>query len=196
MGNSRAYAVFQTTDATMAYRHAKRLRTLMAECEAETSLYAELLTVEDVRRMAAVLPGANFDYTDMRTGPTGEVVRFDLDVATAGAAALEAHLPLDVTTDVPTGTVEERFVAALGQGIADISWRGLWPERPEAEQYASAKYDGVQIVFHGEEAQWDEWTEHHTVFVHGATHQGALTRAQELAARIDSEVLGEAQLGW
>ncbi|MGW7327619.1 hypothetical protein ACWGIU_03135 [Streptomyces sp. NPDC054840] len=196
MGNSRAYPVFQTTDATMAYTQAKHLRTLMAECEGKAGLYAELRTVEDVRRMVALLPEANFDYLDMRTGPAGEDLWFDLDVTTAGAAALEAHLPLDAMADVPTGTVEERFVAALGQGIADICWRGLWPEHPEADQYASANYDGVQIVFHGEKAQLNRWTEHHTVFVHGCSSRGALTRAQELAARIGSKVLGEPQLGW
>ncbi|MFE9566316.1 hypothetical protein ACFYM0_35010 [Streptomyces sp. NPDC006487] len=196
MGNSRAYPVFQTTDAPMAYRQAEHLRTLMAECEGKAGLYAELRTVEDVRRMVTVLPEANFDHLDMRAGPAGEGLWFDLDVTTAGAAALEAHLPLDVTADVPTGTVEERFVAALGQGIADICWRGLWPEHPETVQYASANHDGVQIVFHGEEAQLNRWTEHHTVFVHGGSNRGALTRAQELAARIGGKVLGEPQLGW
>ncbi|MFI8372108.1 hypothetical protein [Streptomyces sp. NPDC085466] len=196
MGNSRAYPVFRTTDATVAYRRAERLRALLAECEDEAELYAELRTVEDVRRMVAVLPEATFDYLDMRTGPNGEDVWFDLDVTTATAAALEAHLPLDVLTDVPTGTVEERFVAALGQGIAEVCWPGLWPERPEVDQYASAKYDGVQIVFHGARAQLGPWTEHHTVFVHGSGNRGALTRAQELAARIGGEVLGEPQLGW
>ncbi|WP_330300307.1 hypothetical protein [Streptomyces sp. NBC_00503] len=199
MGNSRAYPVFQSTDAATAYEQAKHLRTLMAKCEAKAALYAELRTVEDVRQMVAVLPEADFDYfdyLDMRTGPAGEHVWFDLDVATVGAAALEAHLPLDVSADVPTGTVEERFVAVLGQGIADICWRGLWPERLEAEQYASANHDGVQIVFHGERAQLNGWTEHHTVFVHGCSNHGALTRAQELAALIGSKVLGEPQLGW
>ncbi|MFD6877569.1 MULTISPECIES: hypothetical protein [unclassified Streptomyces] len=196
MGNSRAYPVFRTTDTTMAYTQARHLRTLMAECEGKAGLYAELRTVEDVRQMVAVLPEANFDYLDTRTGPAGEDLRFDLDVTTVGAAALEAHLPLDAMADVPTGTVEERFVAALGRGIADICWHGLWPEHPEADQYASANHDGVQIVFHGEKAQLNRWTEHHTVFVHGGGNRGALTRAQGLAARIGSKVLGEPQLGW
>lgn len=196
MGNSTAYPVFQTTDAAMAYRQGRHLRTLMAECEDKAELYAELPTVEDVQRMAAVLPGARFDYLKMRKGPDGEHVWFDLDVATAGAAALEAHLPLDAEAEVPTGTVEERFVAALGKGIADICWRGLWPARPEVGQYASYNDDGVQIVFHGERAQLStRWTAHHTVFVHGS-RSGALARAQELAASIGSEVLGEPQLGW
>ncbi|MFF4102864.1 hypothetical protein [Streptomyces sp. NPDC001903] len=196
MGNSTAYPVFRTTDATLAYTQAKHLSTLMAECEGTVGLYSELRTVEDARRMVVVLPGANFDYLDMRTGPAGEDLWFDLDVTTAGDAALEAHLPLDVTADVPMGTVEERFVAALGQGTAAICWRGLWPDRPEADQRASANFDGVQIVFHGAEAQLNGWTEHHTVFVHGGSGRGALTRAEELAALIDGGRLGVPQLGW
>ncbi|MEU3746429.1 MULTISPECIES: hypothetical protein [Streptomyces] len=197
MGNSRAYPVYRTTDAATAFARADRLRRQMAECEAKAELYAELRTVEDVQRMAAVLPEARFDYLDIRTDPAGEYVWFDLDVTTAEATALEAHLPLDADAEVPTGTVEERFVAALGQGLADICWRGLWPARPELGQYASANDDGVQVVFHGERAQIRGWTEHHTVFVHGcARTPGALTRAQELAASIGGQVLGEPQLGW
>ncbi|MEU7074259.1 hypothetical protein AB0B30_30245 [Streptomyces narbonensis] len=197
MGNSRAYSVFRTTDAATAFARADQLRTQLAECEAEAGLYAELRTVEDVRRMAAVLPEAQFEYLEIRTGPTGEYVWLDLDVTTADATALEENLPLDVTADVPTGTVEERFVAALGRSMADICWRGLWPQRPEVDQYASANYDGVQVVFHGDRAQLStSWTEHHTVFVHGARNLGALTRAQELAASIGGDVLGEPQLGW
>ncbi|MFI1979808.1 hypothetical protein [Streptomyces wedmorensis] len=196
MGNSRAYPVFQTTDAAAAYARAEHLRSLMAECESRADLYAELRTVDDVRRMLPILPGGIFDYADMRIGPTGEALSFDLDVAGADDASLEAHLPLDVMAEVPTGTVEERFVAALGHGLADVCWRGLWPARPETGQYASANDDGVQIVFHADEAQIGRWTEHHTVFVHGGSHPGGLTRAQELAARIGSEVLGEPQLGW
>ncbi|MFE1905214.1 hypothetical protein ACFW96_16355 [Streptomyces gardneri] len=196
MGNSRAYAVFRTTDATEAYARAVQLRAQLAECDAEADLYAELRTVEDVRRMVAVLPEARYEYLEIRTGPAGEHIWLDLDVATAEATALEAHLPLDAETEVPTGTVEERFAAALGEGMAEIRWRGLWPARPEVKQYASANDDGVQVLFHGEQAQLNGWTEHHTVFVHGAHNRGGLTRAQELAASIGGEVLGGPQLGW
>ncbi|MFF3215913.1 hypothetical protein ACFYYB_35535 [Streptomyces sp. NPDC002886] len=33
--------------------------------------FAECLTVEDVRPVAAVLPGATFEYTEIRTGRLG-----------------------------------------------------------------------------------------------------------------------------
>lgn len=194
MGNSKAYPVLRTTDATMAYTQATRLCELMAERDDEVGLGAELQTVADVRHMAEVLPAANFDYLEMRTGPAGEHVWFDLDVTTTDDATLERHLPLDIMEDVPRGNVEERFVRALGRGMAAIEWHGVWPHEPEAGHYGSTKYDGVQVVFHGEEAQWSEWTEHHTVFVHLGGRDPV--RARKLAAHIGSEVLGEPQLGW
>ncbi|MFZ3494719.1 hypothetical protein ACODT5_16110 [Streptomyces sp. 5.8] len=195
MGDSMAYAVYRTTDAATAYTQAQQLRSLMTEREEKTGLFAELRTVEDVRRMVAVLPDGRFDFADMRTGPSGEELWFDLDVATAADAALEAHLPLDVMLDVPAGSVEERFVAALGQGMASIDWPGLWPDEPEAGHYGNAKYDGVQIVFHGDNAQLGHWNDQHTVFVHVGKF-GDLPRAQKLAAHIGSKVLGEPQTGW
>jgi hypothetical protein len=196
MGNSRAYPVLRTTDAAAAYTRAKRLCALLEERDDEVGLFAELRTVGDVRRMAAVLPGARFDHADVRTDPaTGEHLSFDLDVTVTDDAGLEPHLPLAIMEDVPAGSVEDRFVEALGEGLAAIDWHGTWPDEPEADQYGSATYDGVQVVFHGERAQWGGWTEHHTVFVH-VTKWGDLPRARQLAAHIGSEVLGEEQLGW
>lgn len=194
MGNSKAYPVLQTTDATVAYAQAKRLCELLTECDSEVELFAELRAIADVRQMAAVLPEASFEYSERRTGPAGEE-SFDLDVTTVDDAVLEPHLPLEVMVDVPRGSVEEHFVAALGQGMASIEWHGSWPDEPEADLYRSAKYDGVQVVFHGDHAQWGRWTGHHTVFVH-VDKFGDLPRAQELAAHIGSMVLDEPQFGW
>ncbi|MGW6565633.1 hypothetical protein [Streptomyces sp. NPDC054975] len=195
MGNSMAYPVLRTTGATTAYTQAKRLCTLLAERDEEVGLFAELRTVADLRAMASILPKANFDYEERRTGPAGEFVYFDLDVTATDDATLEQHLPLDLMEDAPTGSVEDRFVRALGQGMAAIAWHGMWPNEPESDLHGSAKYDGVQVVFHGEDAQWGDWTEHHTVFVHVGKF-GDLPRARKLAAAIGSEVLGEQQIGW
>ncbi|MEU9704254.1 hypothetical protein [Streptomyces sp. NPDC047981] len=190
-----AYAVFQSVDAATAYAQAKRLRGLMARCDGEVGLFAEVRVVDDLRRMATVLPEARYDYEEMRRGAAGEYLWFDLDVAAADDATLESHLPMYLLEDAPTGSVEDRFVAALGEGMGAIAWHGLWPDEPESEQYPSAKYDGVQVVFHGDDAQWDDWTEQHTVFVHVGKF-GDLARAQKLAACIGGEVLGEPQIGW
>jgi hypothetical protein len=116
-------------------------------------------------------------------------------MTTADDATLEAALPLEFFDRVQRGDVEDLFVAALGRGLAGIQWGGTWPEDPDAECYGSVRYDGVQVVFHGDQAQWDQWTEHHTVFVH-VDKYGDLPRARKLAALIGSEVLGEAEQGW
>ncbi|WP_406838656.1 hypothetical protein ACICHK_25150 [Streptomyces sp. AHU1] len=69
MGDSRAYPVFRTSDAVEAWTQALRLKALLEECDDEVILMAEVLTVEDTRRMAAVLPDARFDYVDPRWTP-------------------------------------------------------------------------------------------------------------------------------
>lgn len=195
MGIAAAYPVFRTTDPAMAFAQAERLAALLAVCDEEVDLFAEFRTVPDLRRVAAVLPEADFDHRGHRTGPAGEKLRFDLDIAASDDAALEPHLPMSVMTEVPRGSVERDFVAALGSGQAAVNWSGQWPEDPETDCCGSWGYDGVQVVFHGEEAQWGEWTGHHTVFV-SVYKSGDLPRAEKLAAHIGSEVLGARQQGW
>ncbi|MFE7460486.1 hypothetical protein [Streptomyces sp. NPDC057554] len=196
MGNSVAYPVLRTTDAAEAYAQAVRLCELLEKRDDEVLLHAELFTVEDVRRMAAVLPEGPFDYLESRRDPaTGDFADFDLDVSTAGDAALEAELPLSVMAEAPLGTVEERFVRALGRGVAGIDWEGRWPDEPEFDSYGHATYDGVSIAFNGDTAAWGERADHHTVFVH-VDKYGDLSRAKRLAASIGSTVLGAAQRGW
>ncbi|MGW0139881.1 hypothetical protein [Streptomyces calvus] len=199
MGNSRAYPVFRTTDAAEAYRQAKRLCALLEHIDEATWLFAVMRTPSEVRAMAGLVPEGSFEYDDFRTDPaTGDLLRFDLDVTTLDDAELATHLPLSFTEDVVRGdgTVEERFLAALGEGVAAMEWNGRWPDDPEIDSLGHWNHDGVQIVFHGDEAQYgDTWTEDHTVFVH-VTKYGDPERAQKLAAHIGSEVLGEEQLGW
>lgn len=197
MGNSRAYPVLRTTDAAEAYRQARRLCALLEHIDDRIWLFAVMRTPREVREMAGLVPGASFEYEETRRDPaTGELLGFGLDVSTLDDTALRTHLPLSFSEDVPRGDVEERFLAALGDGMASIRWEGRWPDDPEIDSHGHWNYDGIQIVFHGDEAQYDhKWTEDHTVFVHVTKH-GDPERAQKLAAHIGSEVLGEAQLGW
>ncbi|WP_203588240.1 hypothetical protein [Actinospica acidiphila] len=196
MGNSRAYPVLRTTDAGEAFRQARRLCALLRNAEDTVWLFAELATVREVRGIAAIAPGLPFDYSTSRTDPaTGDYLAFDLDVTALDDAALAEHLPLTFSENVERECVEAGILAALGDGVASVEWHGRWPDDSDADVDWPSKYDGIQVVFHGDEAQLGDWTEEHTVFVH-VTKWGDLPLAQELAAHIGSEVLGEAQLGW
>ncbi len=196
MGNSRAYPVLRTTDAAEAFRQARRLCALLRQIEDKVWLFAEPATVREVREIAAIAPGLPFDYAENRTDPaTGDYLRFELDVTALDDAALAEHLPLTFSEQVERERVEARILTALGDGMASVEWHGRWPDDSDADVDWPSKYDGVQVLFHGDEAQWGDWTEEHTVFVH-VTKWGDLPLAQELAAHIGSEVLGEAQLGW
>ncbi|MEU8473101.1 hypothetical protein AB0F30_35380 [Streptomyces sp. NPDC029006] len=197
MGNSRAYPVLRSTAKTVAYRQARLLADLLtARREDRVHLTADLETAEDARRMAGVLPGAQFEHAETRTDPaTGAYLSFALDVATADDAALRPELPLHVWASVPWGTVEDRFVAALGRGRAGIGWHGAWPDDPDADRPGLAGYDGVQILFHCDDADGERWSGRHTVFVH-TTKWGDPARAAALAAHIGGTVLGEARTGW
>ncbi|MFF2780585.1 hypothetical protein ACFVU3_37515 [Streptomyces sp. NPDC058052] len=195
MGDSTAYAVFRTGDAVTAYAKAKQLCALLSYPEDRIWLFTELLTVEDVRRMATVLPEARFEYTGMRTGPEGEDLWFDLDVTTADDHVLEPHLPLEIQVEPFPAEVADPFVAALGRGMAAIEWHGSWPDEPEAGRYGNPKHDGVQVIFHGDNPGLDSPARDHTVFVH-LGRADYLPRARDLATHIGGQVLGGPQHGW
>ncbi|MFJ5059494.1 hypothetical protein ACIP96_08705 [Streptomyces nigra] len=196
MGNSRAYPVFRTTDAMEAWTQALRLNDLLEERDDEVTLMADLLTVEDARRMATVLPEADFHYASSRTDPvTGDFLDFGLDILTAHHRLLEPELPLSVLHYVPPGTVEDRFVRAVGQGTASIGLSGRWPDDADTDSYGHATYDGVEVLFNCDDVNWLQPADRHTVFVH-VDKWGDLPRAEKLAAHLGSTVLGDAQHGW
>ncbi|MET9062475.1 hypothetical protein ABZX99_32185 [Streptomyces antibioticus] len=196
MGNSRAYPVFRTTDAVEAWQQALRLNALLEEPDDEVTLMADLLTVEDTRRMAAVLPDAEFHHATARRDPvTHDFVESALTISAAPDSALEPELPLSVLYYVRAGTVEERFVRAVGKGTASIGLHGTWPDDTETDSFGFAKYDGVEVLFNCDDVNWLHPADHHTVFVH-VDKLGDLPRAEKLAAHLDSTVLGDAQHGW
>ncbi|MFJ8110671.1 hypothetical protein [Streptomyces sp. NPDC096132] len=196
MGNSRAYPVFHTTEAVEAWTQALRLSALLEEHDDEVTLMAVLLTVEDARRMAAVLPDADFDHERPRMDPvTHDYSEFSLAITAAEDSALEPELPLSVLHYVQRGTVEDQFVRAVGKGMASIGWHGRWPDDAETESYGAAKYDGVEVRFNGDDVNWSQPADHHTVFVH-VDNWGDLPRAEKLAAHLSSTLLGDAQNGW
>ncbi|MFD9373205.1 hypothetical protein ACFWA6_36670 [Streptomyces sp. NPDC060020] len=197
MGNSVAYPVHRTTDPVEAYARARLLCGLLERRYERVRVGAELSTVADVRRMAALLPDAVYDRTEVREDPvTGEILPFEADVRTATDAELAAEVPLDFScTELPAGVAEEEFVRAVGAGPASVGWEGRWPDEPELGSYASPKYDGVQLVLNSDECEWSRQVSGvHTVYVH-VTSLGDPGRAERLAAAIGGSVLGEPERG-
>ncbi|MCX5131218.1 hypothetical protein OOK06_03765 [Streptomyces sp. NBC_00340] len=127
---------------------------------------------------------------------THDYTEFNLAITTAEDSTLEPELPLKVLHYVQPGTVEEQFVRAVGKGkgMASIGRGGRWPDDAEAERPGAADYDGVEVVFNGDDVHLSQPADRHTVFVH-VDNWGDLSRAEKLAAHLDSTVLGDAQVG-
>jgi hypothetical protein len=196
MGNSRAYPVFRTADAAEAWTQALRLNALLEEHDDEVTLMVDLVTVQEVRRMAAVLPQAEFSHGRPRADSAAR--RFEhlgLDIARMADSLLESELPVSVLHYVPPGTVEDEMVRALGRGFASIGFGGRWPDDAETDSTGAAAYDGVEVVFNCDDRLGAKGTDRHTVFVH-VDKWGDLPRAQKLAAFLGGTVLGDAQFGW
>ncbi|WP_405424505.1 hypothetical protein [Streptomyces erythrochromogenes] len=197
MGNSVAYPVLRTADPAEAYEKARHLSGLLATRYAQVYVGAEMRTVADVRRMAALLPDAIHGHAESRKDPaTGEYLDFDLDVRTATDAELAAEVPLDfVRTELPDGVRDQDFVRAVGAGPASLEWEGCWPDEPELGSYGSPEYDAVQLVLNSDACDWDrQVTGVHTLYVH-VTKWGDPGRAERLAAAVGGAVLGEPEQG-
>ncbi|MFD9611511.1 hypothetical protein ACFWWS_19340 [Streptomyces sp. NPDC059083] len=192
MGHSRAYPVFRTTDAAEAYARAERLVALLERVDDTVFVEAEVRTVAEARRVAALLPDPAAD-----PAPPVDAERAvrEVDVARAEDAEIRAALPLCVSGDVPLGALGRDLPRALGAVTASMDWHGRWPDDRDTGRPGSNQYDGVQLVLHGEEAEGSEWTPHHTVLVHLDKREDA-SRARRLAARVDGEVLGDVRIGW
>ncbi|MEU6626486.1 hypothetical protein ABZ926_37760 [Streptomyces litmocidini] len=193
MGNSRAYAVFRTADLDEAYARARRLVALLEDVEDEVYVDVEVRTVGEARRIARLLPGAAVDPVEIAYDPAGEYP--DLDLGTAGDDEIRAALPLCLSAELPAASVGPGFVRSLGDGPAGVDRHGRWPDDPETGDRGFGKYDGVQLVLHGDGPRLGAWTPHHTVFLH-LDKWARLPRARKLAARAGCEVLGDARIGW
>ncbi|MFI0961173.1 hypothetical protein ACH4S8_07150 [Streptomyces sp. NPDC021080] len=196
MGNSQAYPVFRSTSATEAFALAQRLRALMSWSKPTVRVAAELLRAEDVRRMTKVLPDAYYYDADGDPFDPGRPSQeYRADTLPRADEELKALFPIFVDVDMPVNTVERSFVSALGTGPATIDWEGVWPDGPGPDLRANTKCEGVQAVFHTDDADWERPAADHTVFVH-MTKFGNLPRAQWLAAQVGARVLGDPVTGW
>ncbi|MEU8616585.1 hypothetical protein [Streptomyces sp. NPDC048623] len=212
MSNDIAYPVFRTPDPALALATARRLMEF-GRCEhSDVSVYAELPSVAEVRRVAEALPEGWFRGREGR-GESGwefEGVPFDeqpplvIGVQAAGLpadpAAYEGRLPVEFEQfDLPVGSIEDAFTAAIGPHTGEINWQSLsWPDAPEAGFYGESKHAEVTLLFNTRDREYAEPADDHTVLVHvrSTVHDGVQTRepyAHWLAAQVGLAIIGPGQ---
>jgi len=196
MGHSRAYPVLHTTDAVEAWSAALRLHPLLEWQDPELTLTAELSAVEEVRRLAEAFPRAEFTPgRPWRDPVTGNLRDDDPDIGAVGDAVLREALPWYFWHAAPLGAAPEQFVRAVDVSVAAVGLHGRWPDDPETGSLGHYACDGVEVLLNSRDRDSWEPAAHHTVLVH-VTKEGDLDRAERLAARLGSTVLGEEQHGW
>ncbi|MFF4013275.1 hypothetical protein [Streptomyces sp. NPDC001717] len=176
MSNDVAYPVFRTPDPALALSTARRL-VEFGRCEySEVSVYAELPSVAEVRRMARELPEGWFRGLD-EPGEFDGVPRAELPVLVVGVqgpglppdpASYDRRLPVDYSmSDLPVGSIEDAFTAAIGPNMGEINWETLlWPDAPELGFRGEANHSEVTLLFNTHTRHLDEPADDHTVLVH------------------------------
>ncbi|MEU4066220.1 hypothetical protein AB0F25_28085 [Streptomyces wedmorensis] len=191
MGDSRAYPLFRSASATDTLTLARRLCSLMEKRHPVVELTAELQTAEDVWRMVDVLPKAVYRAQGVPFDSYQWTHEYRADTLPRDSYGLVTLVPFRVDVEVPVDEeLEDLFVQALGGGPASIDWDGSWPDVPELDLKAHAKYEAVQVVFNSLDPDGELPADEHTVFVH-LSKFGDLPRAEWLARQVGAEVLGE-----
>ncbi|MGW6708588.1 hypothetical protein ACWGDE_27360 [Streptomyces sp. NPDC054956] len=175
MSNDIAYPVFRTPDLALALSTARRLMEF-GRCEhSEVSVYAELPSLAEVRRVAKELPGAWFrgqeEYGEFYGVPFEDqpplVVGVQEPGLPAGPSAYEGRLPVDCSLlDLPVGTIEDAFAAAVRPNTGEINWQTLcWPDAPELGFRGEHKHSEVTLLLHTRTRDLEP-ADDHTVLVH------------------------------
>ncbi|WP_435972269.1 hypothetical protein [Streptomyces sp. Qhu_M48] len=195
MGDSRAYPLFRSASAADTLTLARRLCSLMEKRDSVVELTAELQTAEDVWRMVGVLPKAVYNAQGVPFDSYEWTHEYRADTLPRDSYGLVTLLPFRVDAEATVGDeLEDLFVQALGRGPASIYWDGSWPDVPELDLEAYAKYEAVQVVFNSLDIDGEPPADEHTVFVH-LSKFGDLPRAEWLARQVGAEVLGESVPG-
>ncbi|MFE6781997.1 hypothetical protein ACFVFF_07020 [Streptomyces sp. NPDC057680] len=191
MGDSRAYPLFRSASTADTLTLARRLCSLTEKRDPVVELTAELRTAEDVWRMAGVLPKAVYNTRGVPFDPYQWTHEYRADTLPRDSYGLVTLLPFRVDVEVPVDDgLEDLFVQALGGGPASIYWDGSWPDVPDLDLEAYAKYEAVEVVFSSLDLDGEVPADEHTVFVH-LSKFGDLPRAEWLARQVGAEVRGE-----
>ncbi|MFI6423160.1 hypothetical protein ACIBG6_37990 [Streptomyces sp. NPDC050842] len=177
MSNDIAYPVFRSPDPVLALSLARRLMEF-GRCEyTNVSLYAELRSVDEVRRGAKELPEGWFRGQE-HYGEFDDRVPFEdlpawlVGVRGAGLptdpTAYEGRLPVDYELlDQAVGSVEDAFTAAIGPSVGEINWQDLcWPDAPEVGFRGESKHAEVTLLLNTSTRECDQPADDHTVLVH------------------------------
>ncbi|MGW0817990.1 hypothetical protein ACWD00_33050 [Streptomyces viridiviolaceus] len=86
----------------------------------------------------------------------------------ADPAAYEERLPVECELrDLPVGSIEDAFTAAIGPNLCEINWDSLcWPDAPELGLLGESKHAEVTLLLNTRTRELDEPAADHTVLVH------------------------------
>ncbi|WP_351237521.1 hypothetical protein [Streptomyces sp. NPDC002133] len=208
MSNDIAYPVFRTPDPALALRTARRLMEF-GRCEySKVCVYAELRSVAEVRRVAKELPAGwfrgqeeygEFDGVPLEDQPT-LVVGAQGPGLPADPSAYEGRLPVEFELhDLPVGSIEDAFTAAIGPNMGEINWEILcWPDAPELGFLGESKHAEVTLLLNTRSREFDDPADDHTVLVHvrSVSIDGRQMRepyAHWLAKQVGLTVIGPGQ---
>ncbi|MFB9573987.1 hypothetical protein [Streptomyces yanii] len=208
MSDDIAYPVFRTPDPALALSTARRLMEFGRYEYSTVSVYTELHSVAEVRRMAEELPEARFQgqekYREFDGAPLEEYPALFLGVQGPGLPAdpdaYEGRLPVECELlDLTVGSIEDAFTAAIGPNRGEINWESLcWPDAPEPGFHGESKHAEVTLLFNTHTRDLDEPADDHTVLVHvrSVSIDGRQMRepyAHWLAGQVGLTVLGPGQ---
>ncbi|WP_327167360.1 hypothetical protein [Streptomyces subrutilus] len=118
----------------------------------------------------------------------------------ADPAVYEGRLPVECKLDdLPVGSIEDAFRAAIGANVGWINWEMLRrPDAPEVGFHGETKHAEVTLLFNTRTRELDERADDHTVLVHGRsfTVDGRQMRepyAHRLAEQVGLTVIGPGQ---
>ncbi|MFF4764263.1 hypothetical protein [Streptomyces sp. NPDC001292] len=130
MSNDIAYPVFRTPDPALALSVARRLIEFGRCKYSAVSVYADLRSVAEVRRVAKELPEGWFRgqeaYGEFDGVPLEDRPALVVGVQEAGLsvdpAAYEGRLPVECELlDLPVGSIADAFTAAVGPNRGEVN---------------------------------------------------------------------------
>ncbi|MFD3472205.1 hypothetical protein ACFWWM_38975 [Streptomyces sp. NPDC058682] len=154
MSDAIAYPVFRTPDPALALSTARSLVEFGRCAYSRVSAYTEFHSVAEVRALAKELPTGWFRGQE-------EYGEFD-------GVPLEDRPPLEwELLNVPVGSIEDAFTAAIGPSRGEINWALLcWPDAPGAGFHGESKHAEVTLLFNTTTRDLDEPADEHTVLLH------------------------------